>query len=74
MGSRLPKFIQAWLALDLILALFPPVHWVMSGSDPILGVPRALLYIYGTGFIVALSIIATYFADRALWPGRAGDR
>jgi hypothetical protein len=41
MRSQLPTFIKVWFAVDLVPALFPPVHWAMSGSEPILGIPKA---------------------------------
>ena len=74
MGSQLPTFIKVWFAVDLVLALFPPVHWAMSGSDPILGIPRSLFYLYGTSCIIAASIVAAYFTDRALRTREAGVR
>jgi hypothetical protein len=74
MGSQLPVFIKVWFVIDLVLALFPPVHWAMGGSDPILGIPRVLFYIYGTSFITAASIVAAYFADRTLLSRRTGGR
>jgi hypothetical protein len=74
MGSGLPTFIKIWFAVDLVLALFPPVHWAMSGGDPILGVPRSLFYLYGAGALIAASIVAAYFADRSLGPRQPGAR
>jgi hypothetical protein len=74
MGAPLRTFIKVWFAVDLILALFPPVHWAMSGSDPILGIPRALLYVYGTSSIIAASIVAAYFAGRTIRTPETGDR
>jgi hypothetical protein len=46
----------------------------MGGSDPILGIPRVLFYIYGTSFITAASIVAAYFADRTLPSQQAEGR
>lgn len=74
MRSGLPAFIKIWFAVDLVLALFPPVHWVMSGSDPILGIPRSLLYLYGTSLIIAASVVTAYFCDRGLRARQAGGR
>lgn len=74
MGSGLPAYIKTWFAIDLFLALFPPVHWAMSGADPIFGIPRSLLYVFGTSFVVAASVVAAYFSDRSLWSRRAGGR
>jgi hypothetical protein len=74
MRSPSPMFIKVWFAIDLVLALFPPVHWAMSGSEPILGIPEPLLYLYGTSSIIAASIVAAYFADRARRSSGAGVR
>lgn len=74
MGSQLPVFIKVWFAVDLFLALFPPVHWAMSGSDPILGIPRSLFYVFGTSLIIAASVAAAYFADRTFRASRTGDQ
>jgi hypothetical protein len=74
MGSGLPVFIKVWFAADLVLALFPPVHWAMSGDDPTLGIPRALFYIYGTSFVIAASVVAAYFSDRSLHARPLGAR
>lgn len=62
MFQRLPTYIKIWFALDLFLALFPPLHWAASGSDPVLGVPRSLLYIYSLCVFIALSVVVAYFA------------
>lgn len=74
MGSQLPMLIKVWFAIDLVLALFPPVHWAMSGGDPILGVPRSLFYLYGTGALIAASIVTAYFSDRTLRGHKTGAR
>ena len=63
-GSQLPTFIKVWFTVDLVVALFAPVHWAMSGNDPILGIPSSLFYPCGTSLIIAASVVATYFADR----------
>lgn len=74
MRSELPVFIKIWFAVDLVLALFPPVHWAMSGADPIFGIPSALLYTFGTSFVIAASVVAAYFSDRSLRGRQAGAR
>jgi hypothetical protein len=65
MFQRLPQFIKIWFVLDLVLTLFPPVHWVASGADPVFGVPRSLLYIFGLCVFITLSVVAAYFAGSA---------
>lgn len=74
MASRLPMIVKAWFALDLLLALFPPIHWWASGGDPVFGVPRVLFYVYGTSAFIAASVVAAYVTDRGVGGGAAGRR
>lgn len=60
MFARLPTFLKVWFILDLFLALFPPLHWSLGSAEPIYGVPRSLLYIYGVAFFVAASVVVAY--------------
>jgi hypothetical protein len=64
MFARLPLYVRIWLMLDLVVALFPPLHWAASGSDPIAGIPRSLFYIAASGTFIAASVVVAYFADR----------
>lgn len=64
MPSALPTYLKLWFAADLILALFPPLHWAARGHDPVLGAPVALLYIFGTSVFIALSVVVAYLATR----------
>jgi hypothetical protein len=64
MQLPLPAYVKLWLAADLGLALFPPLHWAAQGTDPIFGAPMALLYIYGTSAFVALSVVFAYLGSR----------
>lgn len=58
----------AWFALDAFLCLFPPLYWWADGrTEPILGVPVALLYFLAVSACTVASIVFAYFA------GRAGD-
>ncbi|GEO99474.1 hypothetical protein [Methylobacterium haplocladii] len=66
----LPRFIQAWFALDLILALLPPLHWHFGVAEPVLGVPTTLAYLWGASLFIAASVVAAYLAD----PAHAGGR
>lgn len=71
MSTRPPAFILAWFAADTILTLAPPLHWWASGSDPLLGAPRVLVYMFGLCLFVAASVIAAYLCDPA--HARAGQ-
>lgn len=64
MFSRLPLFVRVWFVLDLVLALFPPLHWAASGTDPIAGIPRALVYILALSAFITASVVVAYFVDR----------
>lgn len=64
MRSRLPMFMKVWFGLDLVLSLFPPIHWAVSGSAPVFGAPIVLVYIFGVSAFVALSLVVAYLADR----------
>lgn len=64
MFARLPAFVKIWFFLDLVLALFPPLHWGLGTADPVQGLPRSLVYIYGTAIFVAASVVVAYFATR----------
>lgn len=68
MRSSLPTYLKLWFAADVILALFPPVHWAAHGRDPLFGAPLALLYIFGTSAFIALSVVVAYLATRQTQP------
>lgn len=71
MQSPLPTYLKMWFAADLVLALFPPIHWLARGRDPVFGAPVALLYIAGTSACIALSVVVAYLATRQTSrPGR----
>jgi hypothetical protein len=64
MFAHLPLFLRIWFGLDLVFALFPPLHWAASGAEPIAGVPRSLLYIVSLSVFITASVVVAYFADR----------
>lgn len=64
MFARLPNFVKVWFLLDLVLALSPPLHWALGTAEPIHGVPRSLVYIYGVAIVVAASVVVAYVAGR----------
>jgi hypothetical protein len=63
MQTQLPWFIKAWFILDLVLALFPPMHWLASDTAPLLGMPRSLVYLAGLGCFIAASVVVAYLCD-----------
>lgn len=60
---HLPLFIRLWFAADLLLGLFPPLHWSVSGGT-VLGVPSALVYLFGSSLFIAASVVVAYVVDR----------
>ncbi|OWJ58647.1 hypothetical protein [Inquilinus limosus] len=66
MSPRLPIIIYLWFALDLLLALFPPLHWAAGGNATVLGAPAILVYLFGTSVFIAASVVAAYFSDPAI--------
>lgn len=57
---RFPVALRAWLALDLVLALLPPLHWWAGTPGTLLGVPRVLAYLFGSGLVLTLSAVAVH--------------
>ncbi len=63
MFSRLPLPIRIWFVLDIALALLLPIHWWLGVAEPLFGLPRVLVYLWGTMLFVSASVVAAYFAD-----------
>ena len=63
MRNPLPSFIRVWFALDLLIALLPPLHWMAAGATPVLGMPRVLVYLLGASAFVAASVVVAYLQD-----------
>lgn len=61
---RLAPIVKLWFFADVLLALWPQVHWSMRGFDPVFGLPLALVYAYGAGAFIALSVVVAYFSER----------
>jgi hypothetical protein len=69
MRPQLPMLVKAWFALDLLLVLSPPLHWMASGADPMLGLPRSLVYLAAVCTFIASSVVVAYAADGRSRPG-----
>jgi hypothetical protein len=63
MHAQLPMLVKAWFALDLVLVLFPPLHWMASGADPLLGLPRALVYLAVVAAFITSSVVVAHLRD-----------
>jgi hypothetical protein len=52
--------------IEGLLAMFPPVHWAMSGETPvILGLPLSVFYFIALGALISASIVAIYAVESA---------
>lgn len=60
---RLPPIVKLWFFADVLLALWPQVHWSVRGFDPVFGLPLALVYVYGAGAFIALSVVVAYLTQ-----------
>jgi len=60
------RVFGAVFATEAILAMFPPVHWIVSGTSPqILGVPFSVVYFVLMGALITASVVAIYLVERA---------
>jgi len=73
MRVPLPVFVKLWFGFDLLLALLPPLHWAASGTEPVLGVPKPLFYLYGTSLCIAVSVVVAYLCDKGLGGGQSEE-
>jgi hypothetical protein len=63
--SGIPSWIYGWFVLDAILALTPPLHWIVTGDTWVLGIPAALFYFVAVALFICASLIAAYSAEVA---------
>ncbi|AHB48682.1 hypothetical protein W911_10220 [Hyphomicrobium nitrativorans NL23] len=60
-----PLWIYGWFVLDALLVLTPPLHWAVTGSAMVLGVPAAVFYFVAAALFVCTSLVAAYLAEVA---------
>jgi len=59
------RLVKAWFALDVVLALAPPLYWAMDrATDPVFGVPAALAYFLGVSASIAASVLFAWRVGR----------
>lgn len=69
-GTRLPPgrgkriVFGALFTVDALLVLFPPVYWRAGAPDMQRPVPFSLVYFFGTGLLIVLSVLALYGVER----------
>ncbi|HLH11072.1 MAG TPA: hypothetical protein VKV77_04220 [Methylovirgula sp.] len=51
------------LIAGLFLVLFPPLHWLASGSYPIFGLPRSLFYLFGFSALLTAGLALAWLLD-----------
>ena len=57
-------YIWIWFALDVFLALFPLVYWVVAQSKPtIFGFPCSIVYFGALSIFITASLLAAYWDD-----------
>jgi hypothetical protein len=61
----IPPWIYGWFLLDALLALTPPLHWLITGDTWVFGVPAALVYFVAVAAFICASLIAAYGAEVA---------
>jgi len=63
--DTIPRWIYVWFVLDALLVLMPPLHWFVTGTHDVLGVPAAVVYFTAAALFVCTSLIAAYLAEVA---------
>lgn len=64
-AKGIPLLIYGWFGLDAVLALTPPLHWVITGDARVLGVPGTLFYFVGVASFICASLVVAYSAEVA---------
>lgn len=55
-----------WFVLGALLALFPPVYWLLGRPDPhVLGVPLSVFYFFATNIFITAGLMTAYLVERA---------
>jgi hypothetical protein len=66
-GSSAPLrrgIVKLWFALDVLVALAPPLYWAADGrTAPIAGIPAALFYFLAVSLCITASLIAAYLLN-----------
>ncbi|HEX2842688.1 hypothetical protein [Hyphomicrobium sp.] len=61
---RRAPWISAWFALDVVVALAPPLYWAVDGkTTPILGLPASVFYFIAVAVFITASIVAAYLTE-----------
>ncbi|KKM89570.1 hypothetical protein LCGC14_1247380 [marine sediment metagenome] len=65
MQRSLPIFIIVWFYLDAIIALAPPIYWIVNDYRImfIFGMPATLFYFISVAVCIVCSLIAAYLVE-----------
>lgn len=64
-GVATGRLVKAWFALDVVLALAPPLYWAMDRATyPVLGLPAALVYFLAVSTLIAGSVLFACLGGR----------
>ena len=61
----IPSWILGWFVLDAVIALTPPLHWILTGEMRVLGVPAAIFYFVVAALFICASLVAAYSVEAA---------
>lgn len=63
--ERLPTFILLWFCLDAIIALAPPLYWLVNDHRMtlVLGMPTTLFYFISVAVCIVGSLITAYIVE-----------
>lgn len=64
-NNKIPTHIVMWFLLDAIVALAPPLYWMVDENrmTPVLGMPASLAYFIFVAVFIALSLVAAYIVE-----------
>lgn len=63
--NQLPTFILLWFLLDGIIALAPPLYWMVNDNymTTIFGMPATLFYFISVAVCIVCSLVTAYLVE-----------
>ena len=64
-NKKIPSHILTWFFLDAVLALSPPLYWMVNDYRMIsvFGIPASLAYFIFIATFIALSLVVAYLVE-----------
>lgn len=64
-NKKIPIPILMWFVLDAIVALAPPLYWLVDDNRMmlILGAPASLVYFLAVALCITLSLVTAYVVE-----------